>query len=407
MLEYRTQGFNGCAVKYSPFFDSRLAVAASANFGLVGNGKFYIFDLTPQGIVPLKWYTPTHPPTLNQNQKLFSSILKAIQQEIFLANRLIQIWFGLVLFTSFTTQDALYDLAWSEMNENQALVGSGDGSIKLFDIAVDEFPVQGWKEHSREVFAVHWNLVAKDRFCSSSWDGTVKIWTPSRQQSLLTLPTNSCTYSAAFSPHSPDLVSCVTSDSHLRVFDLRTPTSASNHLALQIPVHGPSMTPIAIKPGMPPVNASTPPSEVLTHDWNKYRPTVVATAGVDRIVRTFDIRSPQQGPMSAMVGHEYAIRKLSWSPHLSHVLLTASYDMTARVWTDGSEGGGMMVLGDEDGMRGGPGPGPSFGKELGRMGRHTEFVMGVDWCLFGSEGWAASCGWDERLCVWDARAFMA
>ncbi len=38
------------------------------------------------------------------------------------------------------------------------------------------------------------------------------------------------------------------------------------------------------------------------------------------------------------------------------------------------------------------------------MGRHTEFVTGVDWCLFGAEGWAASCGWDERVCVWDARA---
>lgn len=29
MLEYQTQGFNGYAVKYSPFFDSRIAVASS------------------------------------------------------------------------------------------------------------------------------------------------------------------------------------------------------------------------------------------------------------------------------------------------------------------------------------------------------------------------------------------
>ena len=55
MLEYRTQGFNGYGVKYSPFFDSRIAVAASANFGLVGNGRLYIFDLTPEGIVVKKW----------------------------------------------------------------------------------------------------------------------------------------------------------------------------------------------------------------------------------------------------------------------------------------------------------------------------------------------------------------
>ena len=55
MLEFNTQGYNGCAVKYSPFFDSRLAVAASANFGLVGNGRFYFLELTPQGIRPVKW----------------------------------------------------------------------------------------------------------------------------------------------------------------------------------------------------------------------------------------------------------------------------------------------------------------------------------------------------------------
>ncbi|EAS32300.1 peroxisome biosynthesis protein [Coccidioides immitis RS] len=357
MLEFRTEGFNGCAVKYSPFFDSRLAVAASANFGLVGNGRFYILDLTPQGIVPLKWYT---------------------------------------------TQDALYDLAWSEIHENQALVASGDGSIKLFDLTVDEFPVQAWKEHTREVFSVHWNLVAKDRFCSSSWDGTVKIWAPDRPTSLLTLPTHSCTYSAAFSPHSPDIISCVTSDSYVRVFDLRTPASASNHLTVQIPIHGAGQTPVPTNPGLPMAPASSPPSEALTHDWNKYRPSVLATGGVDRTIRTFDIRAPQQGPLCAMIGHEYAVRKLTWSPHLSHVLLSASYDMTCRVWTDGTD---VAPPGDADPMR--AGPMATMGRELGRMGRHTEFVTGVDWCLFGSEGWCASCGWDERLCVWDARAVMA
>ena len=55
------------------------------------------------------------------------------------------------------------------------MVATGDGSIKLFDIGLDEFPIRSWKEHNREVFAVHWNLVAKDTFCSSSWDGTIKV----------------------------------------------------------------------------------------------------------------------------------------------------------------------------------------------------------------------------------------
>lgn len=36
-------------------------------------------------------------------------------------------------YLSYDTQDGLYDLAWSEVNENQIVVSSGDGSIKLWD----------------------------------------------------------------------------------------------------------------------------------------------------------------------------------------------------------------------------------------------------------------------------------
>ena len=213
----------------------------------------------------------------------------------------------------------------------------------------------------------------------------------------MTLPTHSCTYSASFSPHSPTILSSVSSDSNLRIFDLRTPASASNHLTLSIPLHSSPST----QPGLAPPRRS-PPFEALTHDWNKYRETVVAAAGVDSIIRTFDIRSPNHGPVAFLPGHDYAVRRIAWSPHLSDVLLSASYDMTCRAWTDGSamglrnEGAGQML--DQLALGG--------GKELGRMARHTEFVIGLDWCLFGSEGWCASCGWDERLLVWDVKAIM-
>ena len=75
----------------------------------------------------------------------------------------------------FDTQDSLYDTAWSEAHENQIVVACGDGSVKLFDISLHDFPVQSWQEHNREVYAVSWNLVSKDTFASSSWDGTIKI----------------------------------------------------------------------------------------------------------------------------------------------------------------------------------------------------------------------------------------
>jgi peroxin-7 len=138
----------------------------------------------------------------------------------------------------------------------------------------------------------------------------------------------------------------------------------------------------------------SPPAEVLTHDWNKYNDTVVATGGVDRILRTFDIRNPTGGPMTLMQGHEYAVRKLAWSPHASDVLISASYDMTVRLWNDGSS------------QQAQPAAGARVGQQMGVMNRHTEFVTGVDWCLFGVGGWVASVGWDERVLLWDANMLM-
>lgn len=212
-------------------------------------------------------------------------------------------------------------------------------------------------------------------------------WSPTRNQSIKTLPVGSCTYSTSFCPSNPALISAVSSDSHLRIFDLRTPSSAKYHLMATIPVHAPPSPPGVGGP-------ASAPAEVLTHDWNKYRDTVIATGGVDRVVRTFDIRNPTGGPLSVMQGHDYAVRRLAWSPHASDTLISASYDMTVRLWNDGSN------------QSQNPAMGPSIGSQVGIMNRHTEFVTGVDWCLFGMGGWVATVGWDERVLLWDANMLM-
>lgn len=56
MLEFRTSGFNPYAVKYSPYYDSRIAVASAANYGIVGNGRLFCLGLGPQGIQIEKTY---------------------------------------------------------------------------------------------------------------------------------------------------------------------------------------------------------------------------------------------------------------------------------------------------------------------------------------------------------------
>ncbi|KAI9653780.1 MAG: peroxisomal targeting signal 2 receptor [Alyxoria varia] len=339
MLEFRTPQFKGFAVKYSPFIDNRLAVATGQHYGLLGSGRVYILRILPDGRI--------EPETL------------------------------------YKTPDTLYDLTFSEAHESHLLTASGDGSVRLFDLTVPNHPVRVWTSHSREVYSVHWNLLSKTTFLSSSWDGRVNIHDPAREDPITVLPTHTCTYSAQFSPHDNGIVSAVGSDSTIRIFDLRVPASSANHLVMTLANHSAPST----RPGVAPIQQAFPPHEILTHDWNKYRPSVLATGGVDKLLRTFDIRNPHY-PLGVGSGHEYGVRKVAWSPHMADVLLTASYDMSVRVWRDGQA--------EEDGcVRG-----------TGVMGAHTEFVTGVDWCMFGMEGWCASTAWDERVLVWDAKEFF-
>ena len=37
----------------------------------------------------------------------------------------------------YDAQDGLYDVAWSEIHENQLVTASGDGSIKMWDIMLN------------------------------------------------------------------------------------------------------------------------------------------------------------------------------------------------------------------------------------------------------------------------------
>ncbi|EJD00708.1 WD40 repeat-like protein [Fomitiporia mediterranea MF3/22] len=352
-----TPGFAHYGIAWSPFHSNRLAVASAANYGLIGNGRLHLVSLVPN---------PNPGPA-----RLPS----------------------LALEKQYPTQDGLYDVVWSEIHENQLVTASGDGSLRLWDVTLNDLPIRIWSEHTKEVYSVDWSNVKKDVFCSSSWDGTIKLWTPDRAHSLTTLhAAQGCIYQALFSPHHPDLLSSCSSDGVLRIFDLRLPSSSSSLL---------NSTPTSLtQPLTPPALMIPPPrgpAELLTLDWNKYRPLVLASGGTDRVVRVWDCRmlkigvGPAPGVEQAqtqtlvggnceneLLGHEYAVRKVQWSPHRADVLASASYDMTCRVWTTSSTPNA-------------PTPALTYIQD-----GHTEFVVGCSWSLY-DEGLLASCSWDSKV----------
>ncbi|EOR00561.1 hypothetical protein E3P92_03181 [Wallemia ichthyophaga] len=302
MKTVSTAPLAGYNLAYSPFHKSRLAVACAANYGLVGNGRLreYSYDLHGD----------------------------------------------LSPHSSFDTQDGLFDLAWSELHENQIVTATGDGSVRLFDTQIPKFPIRAWHEHSREVFGVDWSPTDKTQFATASWDGTVKIWTPDNTHSLLTLPAHDgCVYSAIYSPHQPYCLATCGSDGKLHVWDLRTPQRPATSLAAS-------------------------PTELLSLDWNKYIQGTLATGSVDKSIKVWDIR--QAKCLNNLHGHDFAIRRVQFSPHVPNLIASASYDMSARVW-DTSVNACIHI-----------------------HDAHTEFVTGVAWSLFDPLV-LTTCGWDYKV----------
>ncbi|KAI9454435.1 WD40 repeat-like protein [Russula earlei] len=327
-----TPGFSQSNVAWSPFHTTRIAVASSANYGIIGNGRLYVASTlsSPSG-------TP-----------------------------------GVKLDKFYETQDGLYDVAWSEVHENQLVTASADGSIKLWDVMLNTLPIRAWHEHTREVYDVDWSNVKKDQFVSCCMDGSVKLWTPEHPRSLMTLQAHhACVYQALFSPHQPDVIATCSGDGTIRFFDLRTPTFAPTSNAFTSPLSGAVLT----------VPAAT--SEELALDWNKYRPLVLASAGLDKTVKIWDCRMLQPGgPANAVggrcenriLGHEYAIRKVQWSPHRPGPARKRllRYDL----WTTN--------------------PAPGKSQQIRIHDAHTEFVVGCAWSLY-EEGVLATCSWDSKL----------
>lgn len=208
---------------------------------------------------------------------------------------------------------------------------------------------------------------------------------------MITIPAHTaCVYSAIFAPSQPTIIASCSSDGFLKVWDTRTPITPS----------------MAGQPATASLSITAHPTEVLSLDWNKYHPHLIATGSVDRSIRIHDLRMatntlpspiPTMQPsatVASLLGHEYAVRKVAWSPHSANILASGSYDMTARIWSidAGTLGnGGLSSAFSSAGLGG--------GRLMRIFDQHTEFVVGTAWSLF-EENVIATCSWDQTVALW-------
>ncbi|KAF4795669.1 Peroxisomal targeting signal 2 receptor [Turdus rufiventris] len=127
----RLPGLHGYAVEFSPYCPGRVACAAAQYYGMAGCGTLAV---------------------LEQNEA------------------------GIVLLRSFDWNDGLFDVTWSENNENVLITCSGDGSLQIWDMAKTKGPLQVYKEHTLEAYSVDWSQTRGEQLVvSGSWDQTAKL----------------------------------------------------------------------------------------------------------------------------------------------------------------------------------------------------------------------------------------
>lgn len=303
---FRTEALHGYAVRWSPYRPTLLAVSTAQYYGIVGNGRLYILDC-------------------DQGSQMIQPV------------------------AMFESQDGQYDVAWSEMNDNQLVSTCGDGSIKLWDLQNPGFPLMSWEEHTQEVYAVDWNLITKDQFATGSWDDTIKLWSPESPTSIRTFAEHqNCIYSVCWSPYVPTMLASCAGDRTVKLWDMQQPMSTTT-----IPAHD---------------------FEVLSCDWNKYNPNLLVTASVDKTIKCWDIRNPSM-ELTILHGHTYAVRRVRCSPHSQGLIASCSYDMTMKMWD--MESPNSLLQSFE---------------------HHTEFTVGCDFNMF-NEGQVCTAAPPTHSCL--------
>lgn len=320
-------GFAGHSVRCNPWNPTQFLMTAANNFGVTGSGKIYIVDIPPSV------GAPGQPPQQRPVQ----------------------------LLGAIGTSDGAFDACFSELNPSVFVAACGDG-VKMYNMNQlnndGVLPLLHNMEHQAEVSCVSWGLVSKNEFLTSSWDGTVKVFNAQQPQAAMVTFQGHAkeVYEVSPSPQNPALCFSCSGDGTWRVWDRRT-SGNGRPAALQAIAHQGQI--------------------VLTIDANKYDMNIFATGSVDQTIKLWDVRRPEREVVVMPRGHEGAVRRVRFSPHVRSLLASSGYDFRVCVWDLARQGRPLTH----------------------RYEQHREFVVGLDWSL-AAPGELVSASWDGLSFGW-------
>lgn len=316
MPTYFTSNRHGYSIRFSPFNPDQFVVASSQYYGLAGGGTLFVLEVSPNG-------------------------------EIFQRN--ILEW-----------SDGLFDVVWSEQDMNIVVTASGDGSLQLWNTLDDsaKTPYCYYNEHKKEVYSIDWSRTRDGQLLlSASWDCSIKLWDPNRQNSINTyIGHTQLIYNAMFSPHIPNTFASVSGDGQLKIWN----TLGNQRNTLSIKSHD---------------------GEVLTCDWSKQNQFILATGASDGLIKVWDIRSLDY-PVYELIGSESAVRRIQFSPFDESIIASVSYDSTTRIWNFNQSDEAIEII-----------------------QHHSEFNYGLDWNRLRKNE-IGDCGWDSLVHVFTPKCLL-
>lgn len=174
------------------------------------------------------------------------------------------------------------------------------------------------KGHESEGFALDWNPHVEGQLATGSGDKTVRLWDiKDFKMTDRTLPAtkvykhhSGVVNDVQFHPaHGKNLFGSVSDDETFCLVDLRS--ESTDRPAIRIDAHTDAVNSLAFHPKQ----------DVL-----------LATGSADKTIGIFDIRFPGHGKIHALEGHRDVVNKVEWHPTDSAILASSSDDRRIIFW---------------------------------------------------------------------------
>jgi peroxin-7 len=302
MLKYKSD-FQGYSCKFSPFLNNIIGCCFNQYYGIIGNGKLSIFSFTESEIMLKKEYK---------------------------------------------TNEAIFDISFSEIYKNYIISCQGDGTIKLWDFSNNnKLPLFSIKQHEKEIWNINWSHLIPNLILSCGSDKLLKITDVQNGKVLNTFNHNDIIYSCNFHPTLSNVISSSSKDKSCKLFDIKSNKE---------------------------IKSFNSNYEILTCDFNKYD-NLIGLGYSNGIIQIYDLRKSDIEVIT-LNGHNLCVKKIIFSPFDSKTLISVSYDMNVNYWNI------------------------SYSIPIHIFNHHNEFVYGCDFSLF-NKNLISTTSWDNSLCLFN------